>query len=284
VVSFRLDVGAGHTAALVNSASRGASAASTPAAPTDTDALYGNGFLVQQAFATVKPVSFLSIDAGKFMTSASVETLEANKNWLYSRSLLFYGLPGLYTGLRLNLTPNPLLTLSLQVVNGAFSDPDLDAHKTFGANATYADPGRGLLAAVTTYIGKEAGAAGAETQLLFDGFLVKETGRLSVGANADYVRRGDADWLGIAGMGRFIVNELFNLALRAEYLRTRNGGYLPQDASIYEVTAQVAWTMGKHYELRAEVRADLSDQEIFARGTAPRQNQVTGLLAALAYF
>jgi hypothetical protein len=284
VAAVRLDVGVGHTAAIVNGLSRGASAASTAAAPADTDSLYGNGFLVQQAIATVKPASFLSIDAGKFMTSAGVETLEANKNWLYSRSLLFYGLPGLYTGLRLNVTPNPRLTLSFQVVNGSNSDPDIDAHKTFGANATYVDAGRGLLAAVTTYVGEEAGPDGDATGLLFDGFFTKETGRLSLGANADYLKRGDAYWLGIAGMGRFLVNELFNLALRAEYLRSRNGAYLLRDASIYEVTAQIAWTMDKHYELRAEVRADMSDEEIFAKGTAPRKNQVTGLLAALAYF
>ena len=45
--------------------------------------------------------------------------------------------------------------------------------------------------------------------------------------------------------------------------------------------------MGKHYELRAEVRADMSNKEVFLKGTAAapnRKNQVTGLLAALAYF
>jgi hypothetical protein len=50
------------------------------------------------------------------------------------------------------------------------------------------------------------------------------------------------------------------------------------------VTVQGAWTVDKHYELRAELRADMSDQEIFLKGATPRKNQVTGLLAALAYF
>ena len=47
-----------------------------------------------------------------------------------------------------------------------------------------------------------------------------------------------------------------------------------------------AWTVGKHYELRAEVRADMSDKDTagFSKGTAAKKNQVTGLLAALAYF
>jgi hypothetical protein len=42
--------------------------------------------------------------------------------------------------------------------------------------------------------------------------------------------------------------------------------------------------VGKHYELRAEVRADMSDKEVFLKGTTAKKNQVTGLLAALAYF
>jgi hypothetical protein len=284
VVAFRLDIGAGHMAANINTASRGVSAPTTPTSPTDTDSLYANGFLVQQAFATVKPLPFLSLDAGKFMTSASAEVLEANKNWLYSRSLLFYGVPALHTGLRLNLAPTPLLTLSLQVVNGWNNDPDIDSHKTFGLNATYTDPAMGLTAAATTYVGKEGGLDGDDTRMLFDGVFTKDIGRLSLGANVDYLKHGDANWFGVAGMGRFIVNDLFTAALRAEYVKSKNGGYLPVDGSIYEVTVQGAWTVDKHYELRAEVRADMSDEEIFFKGTTPRKNQVTGLLAALAYF
>jgi hypothetical protein len=284
VVGIRVDIGAGHAAATLNAGSRDTSAASTAATRSDSDALYGNGFLVQQAFATVKPVSFLSIDAGKFMTTASAEVLEANKNWLYSRSLLFYGMPALHTGLRVNATLSPTLTIMAELCNGWNNDPDINADKTVGANATYADPGLGLTAAATTYLGKEGGTDGDDTRLLFDGVFTKDIGRLSLGANADYLKHGDAHWFGIAGMGRFIVNDLFNLALRAEYLKTKNGGYIPVDGSLYEVTAQGAWTTGKHYELRAEVRADLSDQAVFAKGTTPRKNQVTGLLAALAYF
>jgi hypothetical protein len=56
------------------------------------------------------------------------------------------------------------------------------------------------------------------------------------------------------------------------------------DGSLYEFTGLGAWTVGKHYEMRAEIRADMSDKEVFAKGSTPKKNQVTGLLAALAYF
>ena len=66
LVSFRMDIGAGHTAAIINSASSSSSAAGATGSPTDTASLYGNGFLIQQAFATVRPTPTISIDAGKF--------------------------------------------------------------------------------------------------------------------------------------------------------------------------------------------------------------------------
>jgi hypothetical protein len=300
LVSFRMDVGAGHTAAIINSGSYGASnpppaPPAVAAAPSEGQSMYGMAFLLQQAFATVRPHANVSIDAGKFVTSASAEVIESSKNWLYSRSLLFYGVPLLHTGLRVNgailgSIAAPELVASLQVINGWNNDPDINSDKTFGLNVTYTPANAGLTAAVTTYFGKEGGADGTNTRLLLDGVVTKDIGNLSVGANLDYYKLASANWFGIAAMGRFILSDSFNVAARAEYLKSKNGGYavitVPTgfDGSLYEVTAQGAWTVGKHYELRAEVRADMSDKEVFLKGVTPRKNQVTGLLAALAYF
>jgi hypothetical protein len=283
LVSFRMDFGAGHTAAIINASSAGTSG---PTAPGEAP-MYASGFVFQQAFATVKPTSYLTIDAGKFVTSASAEVIEANKNWLYSRSLLFFGVPLLHTGLRINGTVNPALTLSLQLVNGWNNDPDINSDKTVGFNATYAPPNQGLTASFTTYIGKETGS---NTRILLDGVFLKDIGNLSVGANLDYYKQDTAWWFGLAAMGRYILSDAFNVAARAEYLMSKKDGYIApdptaaSDANVYEITGQGAWTVGKHYELRLEIRADMSDKEIFLKGTTPKKNQVTGLLAALAYF
>jgi len=291
VVSFRLDFGYGHTAAIVNSSSTQFSSPGSAAAPSDTPALYGSAFLVQQAFATVKPTSFLSIDAGKFVTSASAEVIETNKNWLYSRSLLFFGVPLLHTGLRVNATVTPALTLMAQICNGWNNDPGVSADKTFGGNVTLAPPNAGLTASVTGYVGKQGGPDGTDTRLLLDGVFLKDIGSLSVGANVDYFKLASAYWAGVSGMGRFIINDMFNVAARAEYLYSKNGGYsglllaaTDPTVSLYEVTGMAAWTMGKHYEARLEVRADMSNKDEFLKGSAPRKNQVTGLVGALAYF
>lgn len=287
-VTFRMDIGAGHTASIINGASGGASAPGATGALTDTASMYGNGFLVQQAYAQVRPLPTLSIDAGKFVTSASAEVIESNKNWLYSRSLLFFGVPLLHTGLRINYSAlgtlaAPELVVMLEICNGWNNDPDINSDKTFGANVTYTPANAGLTASVTTYIGTEV--AGGKARMLFDGVLLKDIGSLSLGLNIDYLKEGDTNWFGVAGMGRFIINDSFYAAARVEYVKNKNTVMFGEfDGALYEGTGMVAWTVNKHYELRAEVRADRSDKELFLKGTEPKKGQVTGLLAALAYF
>jgi hypothetical protein len=291
-----LDFGGGHTASIINGSSLTSSAhstaatATTPGTATDSASLYGNGFLIEQAFATVRVTPQFSIDAGKFVTSASAEVIESNKNWLYSRSLLFTGVPLLHTGLRLNYAAignlaTPELVLSLQLVNGWNNDPDFGSDKTFGLNATYTPANQGLTVAATTYIGKEAGT---DTWVLIDAVATKDIGSLSVGGNIDYLKTGTPYWFGIAAMARYTLSDSFNLAARAEFLNSSNGYALTPttalDGNLYEFTGMGAWTVGKHYELRLEIRADISDQQVFIKGTTPEKNQVTGLLAALAYF
>jgi hypothetical protein len=287
MASVRMDLGTGHTAAIING---GSSIASGTA---DSAAMYGNDLLVQQAYAEVRPEAHIAIDAGRFVTSAGAEVIETNKNWLYSRSMLFYGIPLLHTGLRINAAllgtiAAPELVLSLQLVNGWNNDPDINSDKTFGLNLTYTPPDAGLTAALTSYIGKEV--AGGDTAVVVDAVVSKDIGKVSVGANLDYFKMGTPYWFGVAGMGRFILSDAFNVAARAEYIYSKNGGYgaivvpTTDKISFYEVTAMGAWTMGGHYELRLEVRADMANQEVFDKGGTARKNQVTGLLGALAYF
>jgi hypothetical protein len=292
-----MDLGAGHTAAIINSANNGLAATVPPGVTSpERTALYGNSFLVQQAYAEVKPHPNVSIDAGKFVTSASAEVIESNKNWLYSRSLLYTGVPLLHTGLRVNAAllgtiAAPELVLSLQIVNGWNNDPDINSDKTFGLNLTYTPLNQGLTASLTSYIGKEV--AGGKTQILVDGVVTKDIGNISVGGNVDYLKLDSAYWFGIAGMGRYTINDSFNVAARAEYIYDKGGlygvatGTAEDKVSLYEITGQGAWTVGKHYELRLEIRADMANKDEFTKGTAAapnRKNQVTGLLAALAYF
>jgi len=296
-VAFRMDLGAGHTAAIIN----GSSATASAAGNTLSASQYGNDFLVQQAFATVKATKWLTVDAGRFVTTASAEVIESNKNWLYSRSMLFYGVPLLHTGLRVNATVNPSLKLQASLVNGWNNDPDNNIGKTFGANATFAPPDSGLNASLTTYIGKETTAgSGGNTRILIDGVVTKDIAQASVGLNVDYLKDGTPYWIGAAAMGKYAFTDLFNVAARFELVSSKSGGYTlgfvtppatayTGDAVLYEGTLMGGLTVAKHFELRLELRGDFANKDIFQKGDAGevaynRKDQFTGLVAFLAYF
>lgn len=243
--------------------------------------IIGPGFFIQQAFATAKFGSVVSLDAGRFVTQAGAEVIETNKNWLYSRSLLFFGIPLFHSGVRLNLTISPALKASVSVVNGWNNDPDENEGKTFGANLTYT--ANGITAAATSYLGKE-GAEASDYRLLLDGvFTIDVSPTLSLGANVDFLKEGAAHWFGVAGMAKVTLSDSLTLAMRGEFLKDKNL-YGVAEASLYEGTAMLGYSLAKHFEIRAEVRADLASEAVFMKGTTPRKNQVTGLVGFLAYF
>jgi hypothetical protein len=141
---------------------------------------------------------------------------------------------------------------------------------------------------VTSYIGKEGSNTGGDTSILVDGVFARDFGKTSLNLNVDYFKAGDAWWLGGALMGRLFLTDEFNIALRGEYITSKKGGYdknaAAEDRAFYEGTLMAGYVVAKHFELRAEFRADLSDKEIFKKGNDVRKNQMTGTIAALTYF
>ena len=106
-VGLRMDFGYGQVGAIINTVSQ---AGSDMAMTANGARLYGTAFIVQQAYATAR-WGIVTLDAGKFNTTAGAEVTESNKNWLYSRSLLFNAIPALHTGLRLTLKPTDMISV-----------------------------------------------------------------------------------------------------------------------------------------------------------------------------
>jgi len=282
-VGFRADIVYVATAAIINTAN-----------PTD---FVPDAVLVQQAYATVSPVNNLTIDFGKFVTTAGAEVIEANKNWLYSRSILFFNIPLLHTGLRLGYKVNDMLALQLSVVNGwngAGIAPDVTADKTFGFNATItASPALAVYA--TAYVGKgEAGGTiampGSSTDTRFVGDLVVAytAGALGLNLNFDYVNdqaAGIDGFVGVAAMGRYLVNEHFALAGRGEFVSVGPGAGGGDRINGQEVTVGLAFPMAGRFEFRAEGRFDHSSAQVFLNSDGmPSQSQFTGTGAFLSWF
>jgi Putative beta-barrel porin-2, OmpL-like. bbp2 len=294
VVSLQLDLGYGSVGSIINGAAPG----SSPVAPP-----VGGAFLVEQAFGEITlPVGLPSftLDFGKFTTTAGAEVIEANKNWLYSRSLLFNAIPLLHTGARANLKINDNLTLQASLVNGWNNDPDLNAWKTGGVSASITvNPMLSIVA--TTYFGKEGQPqpAGGSTpgDLRFLADLVAAltvNSQFGLNLNVDYIKAFDdvaSDYqIGAALMGRYVISDRLNVAARGEFLashvETPPGGIGPQTEKQGEGTIMLGVDVGKNFELRPELRADfgssIAGMDVFAGGT--KNSEFTGEIAALTWF
>ena len=293
VVSMQLDLGYGSVGTIINNGYDNNFMGVPPVGiPTGT----GNSFLVEQAFGEISLPGNLTLDFGKFTTTAGAEVIEANKNWLYSRSLLFNIIPLLHTGVRANLKINDMVTVQASVVNGWNNDPDFNAWKTIGLSATItASPAASIIA--TTYFGKEGqaqpgpgGPTPGDLRFLLDlvgAFTLSPAFGLNL--NIDYIKAYDdvaGDYqVGGSLMGRYVVSDHLNFAARGEYLATHIDA-ASATLSQGEVTVMAGLDVGKNFELRPEVRADFAGKYMGANvleGGA-KSNAVTGTLAALTWF
>jgi hypothetical protein len=288
-VSFRIDFGYGQLGAIVNGLSRLGSGPMAPADPAGA-VLYGNAWFLEQGFGTVKLGGGLAtLDAGKFATWAGAEVNEANKNWLYSRSLLFNGIPVLHTGLRLTLHPTDMVAIGLSVTNGARenNDPDNNGWKTIGAQLALT-PSAATSAYVNAYFGKEGNQGNeGDMSIVIDAVLLQTLSEsLALYFNFDYVKLGDGNWFGAALALRAAVSEALYIAARGEFLKSEPMFYaaFPEDTTLFEGTLMAGLPFGKNFEIRLELRGDFSNKEVFVKGADPRKNQFTGTAAFLSFF
>lgn len=282
-VTVRADIGYGALAALLGG----------PAGPYSV--------AIQQAYTSLKiPGTQLSVDLGRFNTTAGAEVIEANRNWMYSRSMLFFVIPVHHTGLRLNLKINDMVSIQGTVANGIFADmPDNNKDKTYGFSITVTPlPTTSIVA--TTYFGKEGTTGTTDDPTHFVGDLVishNVSDKLGLNLNIDYVKGliasgttpGDSAKyvFGASLMARYVIHDNLNVAARVEYLKDK-GLYIDPtgDGQEYEGTVMAGVPFAGHFEARAEIRGDFAKNEAYFKGpmnTDPKKSQVTGTVAFLGF-
>ena len=276
-VGFRIDILYGLAGAVSNGLSAPASAGGA------MNPEYNNAFYVEQAFATLKSGMF-TLDAGRFVTNASNEVIETKSNPNYSRSLLFNGVPVQHTGVRLGIAVNEMLSLQLGILNGINNDPDNNKSKTFGGQIAITLPSK-TTAYLNTYIGNENATDTGDTAMLFDvvlGQALSDTMNLSL--NFDYNKVGPANWWGLCLEAKLGLSDMLFISPRFEYLKSK-GLYANYTGAVYEGTLTAGIPVKKNYEIRAEVRADMSDKDTFGfnKMGMPKKNQVTGLIGIIAW-
>jgi hypothetical protein len=243
-----------------------------------------NPTVMQQGYVTLAPITNLTVDFGKFATTAGAEVIEANKNWLYSRSILFFNIPLVHTGLRVGYKVNDMVSVQGSVVNGWNGqgfEIDANSWKTVGLSATLTLPaGVGIIP--TFYFGKEG--ASTSVRLLADLVATYTAGPLGLNLNFDFIKDTNAGidpFIGVAVMGHYTINEHVSATARGEFAQQKNG---PVTAKAEEVTLGAAFPMAGRFEFRPEFRMDFSDPAAFNTALDPKKTQVSLTGAFLAWF
>ncbi len=229
-----------------------------------------------------------SIIAGKYVTNAGAEVIKSDGDVNYSRSILFgYAIPFTHTGVRATYKVNDMLTVLGGVNQGwdAFEDPNHD--KTIELGGTFA-PSKTVSVVASYYGGKERVTNYPKSDAngmrhLFDIVgTFNATDQLTLILNYDYgtqdnaaVGGGKAKWDGIAGYANYQINDLWRASLRGEYFNDHDGYRTGVVQKWKEATLTIAYLPVKEWEIRAEVRADKSDQSSFLKsdGITPTSTQ-----------
>ena len=237
-------------------------------------ALEGNSFLGDSLY----------LRAGKYVTLAGAEVIEAKDNWNTTRSYMFgYEIPFTHTGVRAAYDLwGGKVTFTTGLNNGWDLVEDNNRYKTWEGQLAF-KPSDKFLFTATTYIGPEnLNQVGHKRGLLDLVALWKTTDKLSLMANIDYAREGravggpnpfkQADWDGYALYGRYQVTDKLAFATRGELFVDHDtfrvgagavAGGVARERTYWE------WTYTGEYKLydnlisRLEYRYDWSDTTIF---------------------
>lgn len=254
---------------------------------------------VEQAFLSVKPpkAKGLEVDAGKFVTSAGAEVIEAKDNWNYSRSVLFaWAIPYWHMGLRASMPVSKVDTVGVQVVNGWNNIKNNVGGPTVGITNGLVKPKYTWSA--NFYTGPaNTDAQHAYRNLIDTTLLLTPTPKFSayinydfgVNKNSIYHDAGDsttAHWQGVAFAAKQQVTSQNAVAGRIEIFNDNKGYSTGAAQTLKEFTGtyEYHWKVG--IISRAEYRRDWSDTAFFHRGdtgfTDAQSTISIGLIAIIA--
>ena len=293
---FRADILIGEQAELIKSAGFGGD---------DTEIDLYQGYL-----NLLIPLGDTAVDfyAGKFVTLAGFEVIEARNNPNVTRSWLFgNAIPFTHTGIRAGVPVGPL-SLTLGLNNGWDVTEDNNEAKTIEAQVAYSYAGDTITDfwfGTTGYFGKEDDLDDSYRSLLtFVGTMtLKDMVSFIVDVNYAWendvldLAGDDATWWGIAGYIVADVHPAISLALRAEMFDDQDGvriGTPGTGIKVYEITPTISikpfkgLIAGVRYldnmEWRFEFRWDHADDPFFVEDDGGLSQDQYGVIAQLLYW
>jgi hypothetical protein len=265
---------------------------------------------LQTATVTVKGPSDTTIEAGLFPSPVGIEVLPIKDNWNWSRSNLFFGLPGYHAGARIShALGGGGWTGTLHLYNGWNSVVDNNNTPSLAASASYTSAST---TAQLLYFGGIERATGAPEgkpwRHLFDALVqYAVTREVSVAAQGDAGFEpndiGTSSWVAGALYGKVALSDKLYAAVRGDffYEKLAEGNGMTAGAIFWptkwvaEGTATLAYQPADSVSLRLEYRHDQAPADAFFGGTvtgdgvatayvANRKTQDTATLGVTAWF
>ncbi len=248
---------------------------------------------IKQLFITYTPADFLTLTFGNFSTFVGYELIDSPGNVNYSTSYLFSNGPFFHTGLKADFTLNE----NFGAMIGVFNDTDDKFDEISGKHL-----GAQLSANVGEFSGYLNFIAGKDGEIINADGETENINEYEIDLTATYQASDDimiglnvanygsasksfdtGGFMGAALYLTFAASETFDLGLRAEHFRTRNGYFNEEDPSVTALTASGNIKIG-NLTIIPEFRADLASSDYFSKDGEARNNQLGVLVGAVYSF
>jgi len=253
-------------------------------------------FDLQQAFVSYIAAvgSGLRFDVGKFVTHHGYEVIEGydGYNDNATHSFLFgFAIPFTHTGVKASYTFSERLAAMVMLANGWDVVKDNNSGKSLGAQLIFT-PSKTVTVIANYMVGPERSDRDGDTRNMVDvnaQWKITDRTALTVdvvyGSEANAVTHGQtAMWNGIVGYGRFGLSDSFALILRGELFDDRDGSRTGVAQKLKGITLTPELKVSSHFLIRADLRTDWSNRDVFEKKEGLTGSQLTGLLNVIYLF
>lgn len=240
------------------------------------DVWKGPNQYISQAYFTLKPYVGLplTIDAGKFFTSAGAEAPQSylEQDFNITRSLLFwYGTPLYHAGVRASMPLNPTLTVGAQLLSGTNTIAGSHGHQSMAFTAAWSHKRWSLS---QFYMGGNQKSEGSGWRQLSDTVItLNSAARVHayaemLGGIEKLITPGYGRWFGWATGWKLSPSDKWSFNPRVERYNDPTGWTTGIAQRLAEFTVTAEFRPNKFTITRLEYRRDWSDRCEFSRKNA----------------
>jgi hypothetical protein len=244
---------------------------------------------IYQASVIYKVNDKLTIEGGIFPSHIGYESFYSKDNWNYTRSWPGELSPFYQTGVHAAYRFNKQWSGEVHVLNGWQLISDNNDAKAIGGKIAYTNDR--LTASFNTFDGPELPHDNSHWRHFGDLIATwKATPKLSLGTSLDRGHQelpGDAaaNWLGVAGYGRYALDDRHAVAMRGSLFRDPDNAISGAAQTLTEVTLTYEFHPAANLIMKIEGRHDHSTAAIFARkANELTSNQTIVVIGAVATF